>query len=92
MARSKSRETIVNEIAALQAKLKAHDKAECERIGQLAIKAGIGSIDISDEALTQEFQTIVTRFRAANPEVAQPKAKGRRGSGHTEEGADDQAA
>lgn len=92
MARSKSRETIVNEIAVLQAKLRAHDKAECERIGQLAIKAGIGSIDISEEALAREFQAIVSRFREANPEVAEPKTKGRRGAGRTEEGADDQAA
>ncbi|PWN58843.1 conjugal transfer protein TraC, partial [Chryseobacterium phosphatilyticum] len=48
MARSKSRETIVNEITALQAKLRAHDKAEAERLGNLAIKSGIGAIDISD--------------------------------------------
>lgn len=92
MARSKSRQTILKEIEALQAKLKAHDKAECERIGNLAIKAGIGSIDISEEDLAREFQGIVSRFREAKAEVAEPKAKDHRGAGQAEEGADDQAA
>ncbi|GAA0241485.1 hypothetical protein LNAOJCKE_4926 [Methylorubrum aminovorans] len=92
MARSKSRETIVNEITALQAKLKAHDKAEAERLGNLAIKSGIGGIDISDEDLAREFQAIVTRFREGAPAVEEPKAKGSRSAGKAPEGADDQAA
>ncbi|MDP4025762.1 TraC family protein [Methylobacterium sp. NEAU 140] len=92
MARSKSRETILKEIETLQAKLKAHDKAEAERLGGLAIKAGIGAIDISDEDLTREFQAIVGRFREGKEEVAKPKAKGHRGAGEAQAGADDQAA
>ncbi|MCJ2029475.1 TraC family protein [Methylobacterium sp. J-043] len=92
MARNKSREALVKELKVVEAKIAAHDKAERERIGQLAIKAGIGSISISDEELTRELQAIVARFREANPEVAEPKAKGRRGAGQAEAGADDQAA
>ncbi|NGM38060.1 MULTISPECIES: TraC family protein [Methylobacterium] len=92
MARSKSRETILKEIEALQSKLKAHDKAEAERIGNLAIKAGIGSIEISDEDLIRELEAIVGRFRAPKTEVAEPKAKGHRGAGQAAERAGDQAA
>ena len=38
MARTKSRQALVKEIEAAQAKLKAHDKAEAERLGTLAMK------------------------------------------------------
>ena len=38
------------------------DKAEAERLGGLAVKAGIGSIDISDEDLTREMEAIVKRL------------------------------
>lgn len=92
MAKSKSRETIVKEIEALQAKLKAHDKAEAARLGALAIKAGIGSVDIPEEDLMRELQAIVTRFREANPQEEEPKAKGRRGAAPAPESAHDEAA
>lgn len=92
MARSKSRDAIVKEIEALQSKLKKHDKAEAERLGGLALKAGIGSIDISDEALSRELEAIVKRFRGESPEVAEPKAKGHRGAGQAPERAHDEAA
>ncbi|KMO33047.1 conjugal transfer protein TraC [Methylobacterium variabile] len=92
MARSKSREAIVKEIEALQSKLKKHDKAEAERLGGLAIKAGIGSIDISDEDFTRELEAIVKRFRGEAPQVAEPKAKGPRGAGQAPEGTHDEAA
>ncbi len=42
MARPKTREAILTEIETLQKKLKAHDKAEAERIGNLAMKPGLG--------------------------------------------------
>jgi antirestriction protein len=92
MARSKSRDTLVSEIAALTKKLREHDKAEAERIGNIALKAGLGSINITDEALAREFEAIVTRFRAEHPEVAESKGKRSRSLGPAQEGADDQAA
>lgn len=92
MARPKTREAILTEIEALQKKLKAHDKAEAERIGNLAIKAGLGSISVPEEVLTKEFEALVARFRAEYPEVAEPKAKGRRGARPAPEGADESAA
>lgn len=92
MARSKSREAIVKEIEAAQARLKKHDKAEAERLGGLAVKAGIGSIEISDEDFTRELEAIVARFREKSSAVAEPKAKGHRGAGQAPEGAHDEAA
>jgi len=92
MARPKTREAILSEIEALQKKLKAHDKAEAERIGNLAIKAGLGSIDIPEEVLTKELEALVARFRAEYPEVAQPQAARRRGARPAPEGADESAA
>lgn len=92
MARSKSREAIVKEIEALQSKLKKHDKAEAERLGGLALKSGIGAIDITDEDLTREFEAIVTRFREKSPAVAEPKVSGRRGAEQASDGAHDEAA
>jgi len=92
MARSRSRDAIVKEIEALQSKLKKHDKAEAERLGGLAVKAGIGSIDISDEEFTRELEAIVKRFRGHTEEVAEPKAKGSRGTGQAPEAAHDEAA
>lgn len=92
MARSKSRDTLVSEIAALQARLKAHDKAEAARLGAIAVKAGIPAIDISDEDLTREFEAIVARFQSAAPEAVEPKAKGRRDAGSADADARDEAA
>ncbi|WP_066922486.1 TraC family protein [Methylobacterium sp. CCH5-D2] len=92
MARSKSRDAILNEIEALQKKLKAHDKAEAERIGNIALKAGLGSVNISDEALTKAFEDLVKRFREGNPDLAEPKAKGRRGAGQAQESSGETAA
>ncbi|WP_082167163.1 TraC family protein [Methylobacterium aquaticum] len=98
MARPKSREAILGEIQqlsssidALKKKLTEHDKAEAARIGGLAMKAGLGSIAIPEEALAKAFEELVARFRTEYPEVAQPKAKGRRGARPAPEGADAQA-
>lgn len=98
MARPKSREAILGEIQqlttsidALKKKLTEHDKAEAARIGGLAMKAGLGSIAIPEEVLTKAFEELVARFRTEYPEVAQPKAKVRRGARSAPEGADAQA-
>jgi methanogenic corrinoid protein MtbC1 len=92
MARSRSRDAIVKEIEALQSKLKKHDKAEAERLGGLALKAGIGAIDISDEDLTREMEAIVKRFREKSQAVAEPKVSGRRSTEQASDGAHDEAA
>ena len=54
---------IRQEIARLQEQLKAAETREAERIGRLALKAGIGEIEIEEGALLAAFEEIAGRFR-----------------------------
>lgn len=54
---------IRDEIARLQEQLKAAETREAERIGRLALKAGLGEIVIEDGELLAAFETLAVRFR-----------------------------
>jgi len=54
---------IRDEIARLQEQLKAAETREAERIGRLALKAGLGEIAIDDAELVTAFETLAARFR-----------------------------
>ena len=54
---------IRDEIARLQEQLKAAETREAERIGRLALKAGLGEIAIEDGELLAAFEALATRFR-----------------------------
>ncbi len=54
---------IRDEIARLQEQLKQAETREAERIGRIALKAGIGDIEIEEAALLSAFEEIVGRFR-----------------------------
>ncbi|QXC52488.1 TraC family protein (plasmid) [Agrobacterium salinitolerans] len=54
---------IREEIARLQDQLKAAETREAERIGRIALKAGLGEIDIDETALQAAFEDIAGRFR-----------------------------
>lgn len=54
---------IRDEIARLQEQLKAAETREAERIGRLALKAGLGEIAIEDRELLAAFEALATRFR-----------------------------
>jgi len=54
---------IREEIARLQDQLKAAETREAERIGRLALKAGLGDIEIEETALVAAFADIAGRFR-----------------------------
>ena len=45
-----------------------------ERLGKLALKAGLGELDVDDDTLLEEFQAVAARFRpaanGAHPEQA----------------------
>lgn len=58
-ASSKIRE----EIGRLQEQLKQAEMREAERIGRLALKAGLGEMGIEDVALIALFEEVATRFR-----------------------------
>jgi uncharacterized protein YjbI with pentapeptide repeats len=63
--RSKTPAQIKAEMAQLSAELKQAEAREGERIGAIAIKAGLHEIDLSDADLTQAFKDIAARFRAS---------------------------
>ncbi|WP_430912231.1 TraC family protein [Methylobacterium sp. sgz302541] len=63
MARQQSRATILAEIEALQKRLEAHDKAQAERIGKIAVKAGLAALDLNEAQLSEAFADLARRFR-----------------------------
>ncbi|AEI04550.1 conjugal transfer protein TraC (plasmid) [Afipia carboxidovorans OM5] len=56
---------IREEIARLQDQLKAAETREAERIGRLALKAGLGDLEIEEDALLAAFEEAAARFRKA---------------------------
>lgn len=54
---------IRQEIARLQEQLKQAETREAERIGRIALKAGIGEIDIEEEDLQAAFEELAGHFR-----------------------------
>lgn len=59
----KSSNRIREEIARLQEVLKAAETREAERIGRIALKAGLGEIALEDTVLQDAFEEIARRFR-----------------------------
>jgi methanogenic corrinoid protein MtbC1 len=55
---------IRDEIAKLQDALKAAETREAERIGRIALKAGLGEIEINEVELQAAFEDVAKRFRA----------------------------
>ncbi|ABC93020.1 UNVERIFIED_ORG: ribosomal protein L5 [Rhizobium etli] len=54
---------IRDEIAKLQEQLKAAETREAERIGRIALKAGLGEIEIDESELQAAFEDLAKRFR-----------------------------
>lgn len=59
----KTSSQIRQEIAKLQDVLKAAETREAERIGRIALKAGLGEIEIEDGTLQAAFEDIAKGFR-----------------------------
>ncbi|MCW0001889.1 TraC family protein [Pararhizobium sp. YC-54] len=64
---------IREEIARLQDQLRAAETREAERIGRIALKAGIGEIDIDEAELQTAFEDIAGRFRAGQGQATAKK-------------------
>lgn len=64
MARVKKITRIEGDIARLEAQLRQAKEEEAGRIGELAVKAGLADIEISDRDLIKELRAIASRFRA----------------------------
>jgi hypothetical protein len=65
---------IREEIARLQEQLKAAETREAERIGRIALRAGLGEIEIDENELQAAFEDLVKRFRGGKKD-----ASGRKG-------------
>ena len=63
---------IREEIAKLQEQLKQAETREAERIGRLALKAGLGDIEIEERALITALEEVATRFRKGSGRAARP--------------------
>ena len=59
----KSSSKIREEIGRLQEQLKQAETREAERIGRLALRAGLGDIEVEDGDLVAAFEEVVERFR-----------------------------
>ena len=55
---------IREEIARLQDQLRQAETREAERIGRLALKAGLGEIEVSEAELQTAFEELAGRFRS----------------------------
>lgn len=56
---------IREEIARLQEQLRQSETREAERIGRIALKVGIGEIDIDETELQAAFEDVAARFRGS---------------------------
>ncbi|MFB9952540.1 conjugal transfer protein TraC [Rhizobium puerariae] len=54
---------IRDEIAKLQEQLKLAETREAERIGRVALKAGLGDIEVDEAELQAAFEELAKRFR-----------------------------
>lgn len=56
---------IRQEISKLQEQLRLAETREAERIGRIALKAGLGEIEVEEAELQAAFEELTTRFRKA---------------------------
>ncbi|KWV49001.1 conjugal transfer protein TraC [Rhizobium altiplani] len=74
---------IRDEIARLQEQLKLAETREAERIGRIALKAGLGEIEIDEGELQAAFEDLVKRFRGGKARTTGGKGAGGAGDGST---------
>jgi hypothetical protein len=67
---------IREEIARLQDQLRQAETREAERIGRIALKAGLGEIEIEEAALQSAFEDIAARFRGGKGQTTARKNSG----------------
>jgi hypothetical protein len=72
---------IREEIAKLQEQLKYAETREAERIGRIALRAGLGEIEIEETDLLAAFEDLAKRFRGGKPGTS-----GRKGGGESSTG------
>ncbi len=78
---------IREEIARLQDQLRAAETREAERIGRIALKAGLGEIEIDEAELQAAFEDVAGRFRSGKG-----GSTGKRNAGDVSTGGESSAA
>lgn len=71
---------IREEIARLQDQLKQAETREAERIGRIALKAGLGEIETEEAELQAAFEAIAGRFRGGQGATTR-RATGKKNGG-----------
>ena len=72
---------IREEIVKLQEQLKYAETREAERIGRIALRAGIGEIEIAETDLQAAFEDLAKRFREGTPQTSRRKGAGEDNAG-----------
>ena len=72
---------IREEIAKLQDQLKAAETREAERIGRIALRAGLGEFEIDESELQAALEELAKRFRSGP--TAQSSGQNGKGRGST---------
>jgi len=72
MARAKSPSAIRDQIRTLQKQLREAEDKEALRIGQVAIKAGVETVDLSENELEAAFAEMVHSFRSGREKEQRP--------------------
>lgn len=72
---------IREEIAKLQEQLKHAETREAERIGRVALRAGLGDIEIEETELQAAFEELAKRFRGGKSGTSGRKGAGDSGTG-----------
>jgi hypothetical protein len=62
----KSTSQIREKLARLQEELKQAETRDAERIGRIALKAGLGEIEIDEAELQAAFEDVAKRFRGGD--------------------------
>lgn len=72
---------IRDEIAKLQAQLKVAETREAERIGRIALKAGLGDLVIEENDLMAALEAVTRRFRASHGSLSKSGSGGKERQG-----------
>lgn len=59
---------IQDEIARLQERLEEERGKEAERLGSIAVKAGLADLEISDRELLKALKEVAARFQSSSTE------------------------
>lgn len=60
------------ELNRIKAELAELESKAAERIGKIAIAAGLGDLDIDDAAMRKEFEAIASKFRKGEAKQTDP--------------------